>query len=240
MALSVMDRRILVFTVHKAASLGVSDVMRRVAKKEGWPFHSANLKKATLIEPEAPGDEKFFSQLDGKMGLVGPIRMPVALTGKSANDRFILHLRDPRDVLVSMFFSWSYSHPGVNEDYRARLREKGLDDFVLRESAGLKEKYALYVRDYLSLPGAVLLKYEDFVLVRPAWLSAFLRACGVDPEQRHYIRLGKDNPAEKVRQEDKFSHIRKAAPGDHKEKLKDETIKALNSEWADLLLALGY
>lgn len=235
-----MDRRILVFTVHKAASLGVSDVMRRVAKKEGWSFHSANLKKATLVEPKTPGDVEFLAQLDGKTGLVGPIRMPVALAGKAANDKLILHLRDPRDVLVSMFFSWSYSHPGVDEALRARLRDKGLDEFVLRESAGLKEKYALYVRDYLSLPDTVLLKYEDFVLDRPAWLDAFLRACDIDPAQRFYTRLGKDNPAAKVREEDKFSHIRKAAPGDHKEKLKAETIASLNNEWADLLKALYY
>ncbi len=235
-----MDKRILVFTVHKAASLGVSDVMRRTAKKQGWAFHSANLKKASLIEPKVPGDVDFFAQLDGKTGLVGPIRMPVALAGKAPGDKLILHLRDPRDVLVSMFFSWSYSHPGVDEDLRARLREKGLDEFVLRESAALKEKYALYVRDYLSLPETVVLKYEDFVLDRPAWLGAFLRACDIDPTQRFYVRLGKDNPAAKVREEDKFSHIRKAAPGDHKEKLKDETIAALNREWGDLLKALNY
>lgn len=235
-----MDKRILVFTVHKAASLGVSEVMRRVAKKEKWDFHSANLKKATLVEPTVPGDVEFFSQLDGKTGLVGPIRMPVALTKKAPSDKLILHLRDPRDVLVSMFFSWSYSHPGVDEDLRARLRKAGLDEFVLRESAGLKEKYALYVRDYLSLPETVSLKYEDFVLDRPAWLGAFLDACDIDPAQRHYVRLGKDNPAAKVREEDKFSHIRKASPGDYKEKLNAETIATLNADWADILKALDY
>ncbi|GJL92358.1 MAG: hypothetical protein DHS20C04_20170 [Hyphococcus sp.] len=235
-----MDRRILVFTVHKAASLGVAEVMRRVAKKEGWPLHSANMKKASLVEPKAPGDVEFFSQLEGKTGLVGPIRMPVALAGKAASDKLILNLRDPRDVLVSMFFSWGYSHPGVDKDLRARLRSEGLDEFVLRESAALKEKYELYVRNYLSLPDTILLKYEDFVLDRPAWLSAFLRLCDIDPEQRHYIRLGKNNPAAKVREEDKFSHIRKAAPGDHEEKLKAGTIAELNSAWANILPALGY
>ena len=235
-----MDHRILVFTVHKAASLGVSDVLRQIAKKEGWPLYSANVKKASLIEPKEPGDADFFDQLDGKTGLVGPIRMPVALTKKAESDRLILHLRDPRDVLVSMYYSWSYSHPGVNEDYRASLREKGVDAFVRRQSAILKKRYAFYVRDYLSLPDTVLLKYEDFVLDRPSWLQALLTACEIDPDQRFYQRLAKDNPAAKVRQEDKYSHIRKAEPGDHRDKLEEKTIAMLNRNWAEILAALGY
>lgn len=235
-----MDRRILVFTVHKAASLGVHEVLRKISKKEGWPFYSPNARKPNLIEPKEPGDAQFFRQLEGKTGLAGPIRMPVALAGKAASDRLILHLRDPRDVLVSMFYSWSYSHPGVDENYRASLREKGIDNFVRQNSAGLKEKYALYVRDYLSLPATVLLKYEDFVLNRPVWVNALLTACDIDPDQRYYQRLAKDNPAAKVRQEDKFSHIRKAAPGDHEEKLKEETIATLNGDWKEILKTLGY
>ena len=37
------------------------------------------------------------------------------------NYRIILHLRDPRDVLVSMFYSYCYIHPGevqANTGYR--------------------------------------------------------------------------------------------------------------------------
>ena len=235
-----MDRRILVFTVHKAASLGLHDVLHRIAKKEKWPLHSPNMKKATLIEPNEPGEAGFFDQLEGKTGLAGPIRMPVALDKKAESDKLIMHLRDPRDVLVSMFYSWSYSHPGVDEGLRERLIERGLEEFVRRESVGLKKKYDLYVRDYLSLPGTVLLKYEDFVLDRPSWLNALLRACDIDPDKRYYQRLAKDNPAAKVRQEDKYSHIRKAAPGDHREKLESETIAKLNDDWAEILGALGY
>ncbi len=235
-----MDRRILVFTVHKAASLGLHDVLHRIAKKEKWPLYSPNMKKATLIEPNEPGETGFFDQLEGKAGLAGPIRMPVALDKKAESDKLILHLRDPRDVLVSMFYSWSYSHPGVDEGLRERLIERGLEEFVRRESVGLKKKYDLYVRDYLSLPGTVLLKYEDFVLDRPSWLGGLLNACGIDPDQRYYQRLAKDNPAAKVRQEDKYSHIRKAAPGDHREKLESETIAKLNDDWAEILGALGY
>ncbi|MEZ5894184.1 MAG: hypothetical protein R3C58_13705 [Parvularculaceae bacterium] len=236
-----MDRRILVFTVHKAASLGVYDVMRRVAQHEGWPIHSANLKQANLAEPSAPGDPDFYKQLEGNAGLVGPVRMPVALPAEAAaRDKFILHLRDPRDVLVRMFFSWSYSHPGVNDAYREQLREGGIDAFARSESAGLKAKYDLYLSDYLSLPQTTLLRYEDFVLDRPAWLKSFLEAASADAGHGFYVRLAKRNPAAKVRKEDVYAHIRKAEPGDYLDKLSRETIAALNEEWRDVLDALGY
>ena len=236
-----MKHRILVFTVHKAASLGVYDVMRNIARKEGWPLHSANLKKPNLVEPAASGDPNFYKQLDGKTGLVGPVRMPVTLSADALErDHFILHLRDPRDVLVSMFYSWSYSHPGVSDEYRESLREKGIDNFCLHQSTDLKYKYELYIRDLVSQPKTTRLKYEDFVLNRPLWLGQFLGAMGIGDKIRQYARLAKDNPAEKVGVEDIRAHIRKATPGDHLEKLKQETRDALNAEWRDILRALDY
>jgi len=236
-----MDHRVFVFTVHKAASLGVYDVMRNVAKKEGWPLHSANLRHPNLSEPAAPGDTAFLKQLSGKTGLVGPVRMPVTLDEESlARDRIVLHLRDPRDVLVSMFYSWSYSHPGVNDEYREDLRRKGVDVFARQNSDPLKQKYGLYVRECLPLPKARLLRYEDFVLDRRRWLEIFLEAAGVPDGMKRYARLAKKNPADDVQEENVHAHIRKAAPGDHKEKLSDETIDWLNEQWRDLLAALDY
>lgn len=236
-----MDRRILVFTVHKAASLGVYDVMRRIARIERWPLYSANLQEATLVEPVEPGDADFYRQLKGKTGLVGPVRMPVALDAEMVSDDcFILHLRDPRDVLVSMYYSWSYSHPGIDESLRERRRKMGVDKFVLENSAQLKKKYELYISDFLTLPQTTFLKYETFVLNRTQWLEDFLSAIGLDPNSWRYRIMAWRNPAAKIRKENIHAHIRKAVPGDYREKLSPETSKALTSEWKDILRTLGY
>ncbi len=234
-----MDHRVFIFTVHKAASLGVYEVMRVVARKEGWALHSANLKRATLVEPTEPGDPTFCQQLVGKTGLVGPVRMPVTLN-EVERDRIILHLRDPRDVLVSMYFSWSYSHPGVNDSYREELREKGVNAFVRNNSPLLKTKYEMYLRDYLPKKQTTLLRYEDFVLDRSRWLEKFLAATGITDGLNRYGRLAKKNTAEKVQQEDINAHIRKATPGDFREKLDPETIVALNSDWRHILDSFNY
>ena len=236
-----MQHRAFVFTVHKAASLGLHEVIRQVARKEGWPFYSPNRKVPNMVEPEAPGDPEFFAQFEGKTGLIGPVRMPVEIPDAARErDRFIVHLRDPRDVLVSMFFSWGYSHPGINPEYRSALRDEGVDQFVLRESPGLKKKYDLYFKDFLSMPQTALLKYEDFVLDRPHWLEQFLSALEIPNGRRRYQSLAKDNPASQVKSEDIYRHIRKAAPGDFRDKLSGETIEALNHQWKDGLERLGY
>ncbi|WP_425410201.1 hypothetical protein [Hyphococcus sp.] len=236
-----MDHRIVVFTVHKAASLGVYDVMRRVAMLEKWPLYSANLQNANLIEPVRARDREFYQQLEGKKGLVGPVRMPVALDAETIkNDRFILHLRDPRDVLVSMFYSFSFSHPGVDESLREERRQMGVNKFALENSAQLKRKYELYIRDVLPLPRTTFLKYETFVRNRPEWMRAFLTALELNPKSWRYRLMGWRNPAAKVREENIHAHIRKAAPGDYLEKLTDETRAALNTDWEPILTKLDY
>lgn len=236
-----MDHRVIVFTVHKAASLGVYDVMRRVARIERWPLYSANLEQANLIEPNEPGDTEFYRQLDGKAGLIGPVRMPVTLSPEAReHDRFILHLRDPRDVLVSMYYSFTFSHPGIDESLRKQRREMGVNTFSLRHSAQLKRRYELYIRDILPLPRTTFLKYETFVLNRSKWLGEFLSAIGVNPKAWRYRLMALNNPAAKIRRENIHAHIRKASPGDYLEKLTDETKNALTEEWRDILQALDY
>ncbi|MBT8472145.1 MAG: sulfotransferase domain-containing protein, partial [Marinicaulis sp.] len=172
---------------------------------------------------------------------VGPVRLPVPVEGLLAEvDKVIIHLRDPRDVLVSMFFSWVYSHPGVDEGVRERHQEHGIERFVMHEAIALKEKYQLYIDNYLSLPQSTLLRYEDFVLDRPAWLQSFLEAAGANPDRGRYRKLASVNHAAGVTEENVRAHIRKAAPGDHREKLEKSTIEKLNRRLESVLTALDY
>jgi len=235
-----MNQQLIVFTVHKAASLGVHEVLR-IAKREKWDFYSPNLKTPNITEPSSVGDEAFHEQFKNRTGLFGPIRGPFQMTEEMKQTaRCCVHLRDPRDVLVSMYFSWSYSHPGVDEEVRSRYREMGVDRAALFESAQLLEKYQYYLHHLLSLENTALLRYEDFILNRAQWLQQLLNALGIGHHIKHYGRLAKENPAEKITTEDKRRHIRKALPGDFREKLNAETIAQLNRHWADVLKALNY
>ncbi len=236
-----MKNRFVLFTVHKAGSLGVHEVLRRIARKQGWDFYSPNLKRPNLIEAAKTGDPDFYRQLLGVSGIIGPVRLPVAVPAAAKEtDRFIVHLRDPRDVLVSMYYSWSYSHPGVDPAVRERYRDMGVDRCALFESAQLLEKYQYYMREILPISSTTLLRYEDFVLDRERWLGGLLTALGIADQARRFRRLSLDNPAAAIKTEDKTRHIRKAAPGDYREKLAADTLDQLNMQWREVLKALDY
>ena len=80
--------------------------------------------------------ERMFAGYDfiaKKRGCFGPMRFFVP-TQAFAEASIILHLRDPRDVLVSMFYSYCYMHAGEIErhtGYRKEVAEAGIDRFVL-------------------------------------------------------------------------------------------------------------
>jgi hypothetical protein len=196
-------------------------------------------------------------------GCFGPIRFFVPTKALEAAN-VILHLRDPRDVLTSMFFSYCFIHDGEierNMGYRKEVAEAGIDTFVLdmvgeqfnryRGDYGIGSRYKKYVGNvydryvpYLRLieqPNTVLVSYEQMVLEFPAWLRKILSAFDLEnPEQTFKLVVARHGQSVKPRAENIWSHRRKITPGDHREKLRPETIAQLNERFSDVLDALGY
>lgn len=161
-------------------------------------------------------------------------------------DRFLLLLRDPRDVLVSLYYSDAKSHavPGKGpmkekfESTRELLKSVSIDDYVLQQAP-------TYLRHFYrtlqveALPGSTVLRYEDIVYDKPLLVStlAELMDAEVTPEQVAAI-AGKHDKIPKA--ENQNSHIRQVHPGNYLKKLKPETIESLNDTFAVILDKLGY
>jgi hypothetical protein len=124
----------------------------------------------------------------------------------------ILMVRDPRDALVSQYYSNAFSHPiprksapgaGGAEELEllrrhARLTE--IDKFVLNHAADLQRAF---------------LQYE--------WLKGSPTAANIVPME-----------------EDPTAFVRQVTPGDHRKKLRQETIDKLNVLLAPALSCFGY
>lgn len=196
-------------------------------------------------------------------GCFGPLR--IYIPTPSAEDlRILLHLRDPRDVLVSMFFSYCYSHAGEIEGgtgYRSEVADRGIDEFVWRmataetvpvtgdygtgcslwDLAGnVRQRYENYVSNIVGRPNTVLVRYEDMVSDPKSWMRAVAGVFGYEGSEK-VERIGtKLAPHLKADREDLWDTKRQVTPGDYERKLRADTIDRLNDVFGDVLMRLGY
>lgn len=152
-------------------------------------------------------------------------------------------LRDPRDILVSMYYSFGVSH-GFSQNqeirkYQEKRREiiskLDLDEFSLRESVVLKQKYEVLMRLIESTDGQVL-RYEDLI-----------ENCGLFLGQmRTYLPISDEVANILYRQtrpraiESPMSHRRSGKVAGYKEKLKYSTIDYVNHTMSHVLKTFGY
>lgn len=197
-------------------------------------------------------------------GCFAPIRFFVDVP-QLDNYEIIPHLRDPRDVLVSMFYSYCHIHPGeiqANTGYRREVAERGIDAFVLDKATekspgysgdygtgghvenlvgNLPKRYRDYIDRLLGKSNVQLVKYEEMVTNYRSWLEKFIRPFALDDKGRVIDELAALSaeffPKRTV---DVMTHVRHVTPGDHKNKLQPSTIKQLNEIFGDTLDALGY
>jgi hypothetical protein len=199
-----LDKNIIVFTTHKAGSMVVDKVLREFCEKNGVAHYSPTTE--TLPFDRIFNGEDFIAS---RTGLFGPLRF-FAPSSALQSARVILHLRDPRDVLTSMFFSYCFMHPGEiapNTGYRKGVAEAGIDKFVLDMSdenfarypgdygtgcqhgkyiGNVRDRYVRYLREVVGRPNASVLSYEEMVLDFPTWLRRLLSGFGLSDADETY------------------------------------------------------
>jgi hypothetical protein len=160
----------------------------------------------------------------------------------------LLMLRDPRDVLTSLFFSIAFSHgePSGVEDVRRdflaarqKARQQGIDQCVLDLAPNYLQRYTGYCRDVLGRPNVLLAKYEDMIADFRAWLQRVLIFWGIPTNTKIVARVIRDADFS-VACEDPGAHKRQVMPGDHRRKLQPATLRQLDEMFADVLDTLGY
>lgn len=163
----------------------------------------------------------------------------------------VLLVRDPRDAIVSEYFSTAHTHrmPGAGShaeggagDDMLKRREsaqgQSVEDYVLAEAGKLAETIERYL-PLLGDPKLLVLRYEDII---------FDKAKMVRDVARHFgwgVTLGQVDAVLKwidVRPEveDPTKFIRKVTPGDHREKLSAPVIAELDEMLGEGMAAFGY
>ena len=241
---------LLFFTIHKCASTYMQKCMKYINEKylylnyvnlEGYIYEYLDQNIYQLIKDER--QKLFYPQGN----LYSPLRtyIPVEDIGKY---RILLMLRDPRDVIVSNYYSTAYSHslpPNKSQkrifiERRLNLQEMTVDKYAIQSAHHFYQRYSDYCNYLLKDQKVQYLKYEDFIKNFDLWLRQLEQALGLKISQKDKKALLSLNGNNQKIAENKFKHIRKANPGDYKEKLNQKTQDFLNSKFKDILLTLDY
>lgn len=234
---------VLFFTTQKCASRYVDSILAELATGVGlihadYDAYVAMARVPRERNPFSGAISRSFRPAGYYYGPIGTYRQIPNMDAYQV----LMQLRDPRDLLTSLYYSTAFSHALISEKV-IRRRKAALaltvDEFVLN---GAKE-YASIFEDYCAklLPqeNVLFVKYELMVSDFPAWLKLISSHLGLDgkPEILKQIEAAAEFSVET---EDKYAQRRQVTPGDHLRKLKPETIAQLTEVFKPILNSLAY
>lgn len=247
-------RSILHFSVHKSATQYVKSILRRCALENGLlhvqmtEFSFFQTGMPCLHELSAEEMEKYRHVFHPRGYLYSVFAGMVEGIPQLDNYHLVLMIRDPRDALTSEYYSVAYSYqpPTARDKYktfmqrRVKALEHGIDFYVLSESERFRRTYQRYLDALVPRRNVHITKYETMLADFPAWLDALLQFCELPISPHLRQELLAEAEASYPRKEDVTRHIRQVAAGDHRRKLKPETIGRLNISFANVLRGFGY
>lgn len=158
--------------------------------------------------------------------------------------KVILMVRDPRDILVSWYYSIAFSHSippltsNRHEEYirkRKNAQEITIDDHVISESDRVLNILNRYHTELLvPYPNVYLTSYEKMTSNFEDWLKGLLDASELEISSQTFQKYVEDYKQLQPKEENIYEHIRKGKPGDYLDKLQPETIEYLNNKFSPI------
>lgn len=246
---------IIHFSFNKAATQYVKSILKRCARENGlvtvaipdFAFNSDFPRLHRVPAEEVAKHRHIFKQrgyvYTAFAGMVEGIP-------RLEEYKVVLVTRDPRDILVSGYYSISYSHRAPSKtgdkykdfmEQRRAARQQTVDEFVVAECGRVYDEFARYERLLLEEhPSSYLTSYEAMVSDFGRWLNGLADYCELNVSRRLFDSLVREQERTTPRREDVRRHVRKGRPGDYMEKLSVETIEHLDAIFAPILSRFGY
>lgn len=246
---------IIHFSFNKAASQYVKTILRQCAHEIGmqpvglleYAFHS-NFPYLYWLNAS---EMKKYKHVFKTTGYVYTAFSEMIQGVEALKDFKIIYMtRDPRDILVSSYYSIAYSHavPPVKNNKQKRFlkqREEALnssiDEYVLKKADGWLKLFNKYNTLLLEKYNNVYITdYADMVNDFETWLTDLLNYTELNISENLKELIIKKHRENIPVRENKHKHMRKGQPGDYNNKLKPETIKQLNNKFKDIIKQFNY
>ncbi len=156
----------------------------------------------------------------------------------------IFLIRDPRDILVSSYYSFGFTHDlsdvgeiaELQTDLRMRVRAMTLDEWVIKDCQRILESFEMIERLANGAKHGVVLKYEDLVNDWDRFRTELARHVEISDDVFAEIHRRSRPRANK----ESGSHHRSGKSGQYASELKPETIERIDRILGPLLGRLGY
>ncbi len=236
---------VIFFTTQKCASQYVSEVITELAEPAGlvhanYDAYVTMTRVPGYLNPYSANGSmhKAFRPKGYYYGPIGSYRLIERLDAYKA----VLQLRDPRDVLTSLYYSTVYSHAVISPKLIRRRKEAAqmdVDEFVLHSIGEYLSIYEIYCKQLLNQKNLLFLKYETMVGEFDSWLNQLATHIGLEDQEKAFNNIRRQADFS-VNNEDKYAQRRQVAPGDHRRKLQANTIGQLNDAFKEVLSQLDY
>ena len=215
----------------------------RLARYKGIPFYSEN----RLV----PNDHLLTEDVDHDFCFL-PIRHFRTYTKMFLPEvkvQRICHVRDPRDILVSQYYSFGWNHDDLGFCDRAvqtreNIRKQTVDDYVLEEMAATwrLNRRLNWLAEMLENEDVTLVTYEEMINDFGGWLDKVIEPMGFSRIEKQFAKTRLRLKFQKSFRPEKGAkpHKRQVAPGEHIKRLQPETVRELNRVLQPHLQRLGY
>jgi hypothetical protein len=243
-------RSFFLFSFFKAGSVLVHNIVGEILKDHGIPVFDIPLHLFTL----GIDFDTFRCDLDQAFPARGYCfsgfrHIPKAFSGSNAfkRARKVVVTRDPRDILVSAYFSAKFSHQypdAATSQFRhkvelnRRYTELSLDEYCL-DFAWTLNSELWYLQSVLDDKDTLVLRYEDFIYDKMLIGRSICDWCGIEISNQRLAEIVKPHDIFPDA-EQPYSHLRQGHPGDHRRKLQPATVTELNASLRTFMKTFGY
>ncbi|HEY5238478.1 MAG TPA: sulfotransferase domain-containing protein [Rhizomicrobium sp.] len=243
---------VMAFSFHKGGSTLLFNMLRRLSRNVGFTFYSIDDKLfadnvSAMRRPTDIGD--IFNPTGYCFG--GFRRFPIYPIPLLDTARTVFLIRDPRDMITSLYFSLLKSHrlpaategEGAREEMlatRARLEQMDMDTFANERLPGYVKEFEGYAaQGFHWRPNVATYRYEDVIFRKREWIADICDWFGWSPPPKVVDKiLGDVDVVPDAERPDE--HIRQVSPGNYKKHLGEGTVEHINGVLGEYMRLYGY
>ncbi len=225
--------KVCVVTLHKSASMFLHRYFQAYANSKNLPYFSANSE---------PANEDGWKHLINGDYVVCPVRIKDSLDLLPSDAQYIIHFRNPIDILISEYFSFGWTHPVISEKQKVRresIQSQTIDEYCIAHAQSLHKRYGLLISLYQSSSQVIL---SDYSLMRQSfkkWNKSILESIEQEDSQKIseflYSQFKGDFRFFRNLFRNVNSHRRDGRDNQARVYLKPETVGVLESELQDII-----